>query len=73
MELWNVDVEWHDAFLEWGANVELLGPATLGKHIKSLKRLFYYAKKDGYDVHPDPLANEDFDKPRQPKERSAGT
>ena len=67
LDMRNVDVEWHDAFLEWGANVELLGPATLGKHIKSLKRLFYYAKKDGYDVHPDPLANEDFDKPRQPK------
>lgn len=67
MDLRKVDVRWHDAFLEWGADIELLGPATLGKHIKSLKRLFYYAQKDGLEVNPAPLSNEDFDKPRQPK------
>ena len=67
MDFRNVDVRWHDKFLEWGADVEYMGAATLGKHIKSLKRLFYYAKKDGLEVHTDPLTNEDFDKPRQPK------
>ena len=67
MDLRKIDVSWHDAFLEWGADVEMLGPATLGKHIKSLKRLFYYAQKDGLEVNPAPLSNEDFDKPRQPK------
>lgn len=62
-----VDVAWHDAFLAWGNDVEQMGAATMGKHIKSLKRLFYYAKKDGLKVNPAPLSDEDFDKPRQPK------
>ena len=67
MDMREINVKWHDAFLAWGQDVEYLGAATMAKHIKSLKRLFYYAKKDGYNVHPDPLTNEDFDKPRQPK------
>ena len=67
MSFRKIDIAWHDAFLEWGQNVELLGPATLGKHIKTLKRVCYYAKRDGLDVCPDVMNDEDFDKPRQPK------
>lgn len=67
MSLRKIDIAWHDAFLEWGQNVELMGPATLGKHIKTLKRVCYYAKRDGLDVCPDVMNDEDFDKPRQPK------
>lgn len=63
MDWRRIDVQWHDLFLQWGADVEKFGLQTLGKHIKSLKRVAYYAKKEGLQVHPDILEDDDFDKP----------
>ena len=66
MDFLNIDVQWHNAFIQWGVEVERYGLQTLGKHIKSIKRLAYYARIEGLEVNAAILQDEDFDKPTAP-------
>jgi len=66
MDLRNINVQWHNAFIQWGVEVERYGLQTLGKHIKSIKRLAYYARIEGLEVNAAILQDEDFDKPTAP-------
>ena len=63
MDLRAIDVSWHDKFIQWGVDVEKYGLQTMGKHIKSIKRLAYYAKIDGLEINSAIQQDEDFDKP----------
>ena len=64
MDFRDIDIKWHDKFLDWADRVELYKASTIGKHIKSIKQLAYYAKKDGLVISPDIHNDRDFDKPK---------